>query len=171
MAKWRTRCKPCHAPADGVLTEPFVEEFAGSRQREARVTWTYPSIDYNNDVKSNPTIGGGVESMSRVGMGASGGFQLTVSESMVLDEDAWRDDEPTVFAGWQADVARATEIGDEQHASIHRPHRRRVQVRRAGNSHRRSAIRFQEPQSRPLPSSGSLAPASRQRSSVGDRHP
>lgn len=49
------------------------------------------------------------ERFGAVGMGASGGFQLTVSESTVLDEDAWQEDEPAVFAGWQADVARAAE--------------------------------------------------------------
>ena len=49
------------------------------------------------------------ERFGAVGIRSAGGFQLGVSETTALDEDAWREDAPEVFAGWQADLARAAD--------------------------------------------------------------
>lgn len=47
------------------------------------------------------------ERFGAVAMGEHGGFQLGVSETTVLDEDAWAADSLLSYQGWQADVERA----------------------------------------------------------------
>ncbi len=71
------------------------------------------------------------ERFGAVGMGEHGGFQLTVSESTSIDEDAWADDNPAVFVS----VRRMRERVAAREATAKRMYPKTT---------RRESLRFQE---------------------------